>query len=290
MTNKIVLKEVDQFLSDYTPAYTPFMPSFLAGRSTAYSQEVGKLNFKRLEALGDIRSRLISPKDTEIKQILAGETKKSFNKYFLGSQFRISDLQDSAQVEDVRAQALDEHNKQNDELFFTGGGVSDATVINNGLYYSNDSNFVKKTSYEVQKDTDSDHLADLHTKLMEVYQEADEVDGRKMIVFFGANTIKKFNGLFVQTKAPFLKTLKDGIESEVAVAKLPVATTPAGADGFMVVNLDKVKVHYTALPTIKNQGVNDENGYAWTNFVMGSSMVEVTALGGIIRQPLTYEA
>jgi hypothetical protein len=38
----------------------------------------------------------------------------------------------------------------------------------------------------------------------------------------------------------------------------------------MIVNLDQVKLHYTALPKLKAQGVNEEKMYSWHNFIMGS--------------------
>jgi len=284
MTNLIKLKEIDQFLADYTPGYDPVMPAFLAGQSQQYSEEVGKINFKRLEALGDLHSRIIGPKDTEMKQINAGETKKTFNKYFLGSQFIVSALQNPEGIESVRAEALDEHNKQSDSLFLTGGGTADNNVINNGLYYSGDANYTKNTSFEV---TSGDQLEKLYAKVMDVYQQADDLSGDKMIVFYGPNTIQKHNSLFSTTTTPFLKTLRDAIP-EASVAKLPTETTPSGADGFMVVNMSKVKPHYTTLPKIKGQGVNEEKMYAWTNFLMGSSMLEVQAKNGVIRQAITF--
>ena len=71
---------------------------------------------------------------------------------------------------------------------------------------------------------------------------------------------------------------------------MPTAVTPAGVQGWIVVNLDQIKFHYTVLPNLKAQGVNDEKMYTWHNFLMGSCMVEVLAENGIIHQPATFEA
>ena len=45
----------------------------------------------------------------------------------------------------------------------------------------------------------------------------------------------------------------------------------------------------SVIPEIKNQGQNEEKLYTWTNFLMGSSMLDVLAKGAVIHQPLTFE-
>lgn len=287
MTNKVVLRTVDEFLMDFKPTYVPIMPLFM-GKSTAYSVEEGKINFNRLEAVGDLRSKLHGAKDTTLHVISAREGKKTFAKYFLGSKYQQSQLQDSKGYETVVAQVLDEHNKQSDALLTDGGGTQPSDVVNNGLMYSQDANYVLKTSYEVQKDAADDHLADFYQKIVSTVQEADDVDGRKVVFIYGDTAIAKYNSLFVENKASFAKALADALP-QVTFIKLPKAVTPAG-NGFIVVNMDQIHLHYTLLPTVKGQGVNEEMMYAWTNFLMGSCMLEVLAYSGIIRQPVTFAA
>lgn len=288
MTNKIVLRSVDEFLMGFKPTYIPIMPLFM-GKATAYTIEEGKINFNRLEAIGDLQSKLHGAKDSTIHQIHAREGKKIFSKYFLGSQYRQSQLQDSKGYEDVVAQVLDEHNKQSDSLLVAGGGTSDGSVVNNGLLFSGDSNYVGKSSYEVQKDSNADHLADFYQKIVSICQDADDVDGRKVVMLYGDTVIAKYNSLFVENKASFAKTLSDALP-QVTFLKMPKAITPAGQAGFLNVNMDQVHLHYTLLPTVRAQGINEEMMYAWTNFLMGSCMLEVLASGGVTRQPITFEA
>ena len=71
-TNKIALRTVEEFMSDYTPVYSPIYPLFM-GKSQKYEREVGELNFRRVEAVGDIRAKHITPKDTEIRRISVRE-------------------------------------------------------------------------------------------------------------------------------------------------------------------------------------------------------------------------
>lgn len=292
MTNKIAMRTVEQFLTDYKPNYSPIMTLFM-GNAVQYAADVGKVDFKRATAMGDIRSKMLGPKDTEIHQIASNEGTKSFKKYFFGSQYVQSELQDTQGYEDVVAQVLDEHNKQNDELLMLGEGTSNtpgATApINNGLYWSLDPNYVLKASAEVAKATDGTHLADLYAKVSALLQESNDVDGQKLVIFYGATTLAKYNGLFAANSTAFAKVIADA-NPGVSFARLPTSITPAGASGVMIINLAQTKLHYIMLPGVHSQGTNEEKMYAWTNFLMGSSMLEVTALGGVIRQPLTYAA
>src|SRR5215210_4575778 len=132
-TNKVMLRSVEQFMADYKPIYTPIY-SALLGNSQAYSEEAGKVSFNRLEAVGDLRAKHITPKDTVIEQIAAIEKSKVFKKYFLGKQFIQSALQDNSRTEQVIAQVLNEHNKHMDDLVLLGEGTSTSDMINNGLF------------------------------------------------------------------------------------------------------------------------------------------------------------
>ena len=67
---------------------------------------------------------------------------------------------------------------------------------------------------------------------------------------------------------------------------MPADVTPASEDGWLIANRSQVKLHYTTLPGLKAQGVNEEKMYSWHNFLMGSSMVDVMAADAIIRQPI----
>lgn len=289
MTNKVVLREIDQFMADYTPVYQPFYSMFL-GKSEAYSEEVGVQNFKRLEAIGDIRNKRITPKDTEIQEIAVGQTKKTFRKYFLARRYVQSALQSRDGVEDVISQVLDEHQRQMDDLFLLGEGTSAGDVVNNGLYWSADNNYTLESSKQVLKGTAQDHLKDMHTKIMATAAKADLLAGSKVLVIYGTTACAKFDSLYANTDAPFKRVLQEVLGSDYSVVKLPADVTPNSANGWIIANLAQVKLHYTTLPVLKAQGVNDEKMYSWHNFLMGSCMLEVLVKDAVIRQPVTFEA
>lgn len=285
-TNKVMLRSVEQFMADFKPIYTPLYAAFL-GNSQAYSEEVGKVSFNRLEAVGDLRAKHITPKDTVMDQIAVIESSKLFKKYFLGKQFIQSALQDNSRTEQVIAQVLDEHNRHMDDLFLLGEGTSTSTMINNGLFWSNDPNYTLESSTDYG-DVSADPLVDLHKKVMVTANKAKQLDGQKLIVFYGAELLPFYNSVYVNSSQPFKSVLAQVLGSDFAFAEMPSDVTPSNTNGWIIATLPQVKLHYTALPQLKAQGVNDEKMYSWHNFLMGSCMLDVMAMNAIIRQPAAY--
>jgi hypothetical protein len=284
MTNKIVLRSVEEFQSDYTPIYNPIMGAFITPKAQRYAREVGKLDFRRVLTVGDIRAKHLTPKDTEMAQVNVMEGKKTFKKYFLANQFVRSDLQDAQGVDEVTAQVLDEHFKQMDELFLFGEGTSGNDVINNGLFYSGDPNYVLESSATV---SGTDRLYDLHSKIMTTARKADEVAGRKILVVYGATLMPYYDSLFPDVAKPFKQALGETLGANWSVLALPGAVTPAGTLGWIAANLDQTKLHYTELPQLLSRGQNEEKMHIWSNFMLGSCMLEVLAQQGVIHQPAT---
>lgn len=282
-TNKIVLREVEEVMADYVPLYQPIYPLFFA-KAAQYATEVGTNDFRRVDTIGDIRARQITPKDTELKQIAVAESKKKYYKYFLANQFQISNLQDRQGIEDVQAQVLDEHQLHQDELFLMGEGTTPGTQLNNGLYLSSDPNYTLLDSTELSA---TDRLYVLHRAIMETASRADNVGGRKLVILYGSGITSLYDSLFPTSARSFRSALEESLGDNYSTIKLPSRATPAGAMGWMIANLDQVKTHWTLLPQIHDQGINAEKMYAWTNFLQGSMMLEVLAKDGVIRQPAT---
>jgi hypothetical protein len=286
-TNRVALRSVEQFMADYKPIYTPLFTAFL-DNSQAYSEEAGKVTFNRLEAVGDLRSKHITPKDTVIEQISAVESSKTFKKYFLGKQFIQSALQDNSRTEQVIAQVLNEHMKHADDLLLLGEGTSNSTMINNGLFWSGDSNYSLESSVDYG-DISTDPLIDLHRQMMVTLNRAKQIDGQKIVIVYGSELLPYFNGVYAASSMPFKKVLQETVAGDgFSFAEMPSDVTPSGANGWIVANLNQVKLHYTALPKLAAQGVNEEKMYSWHNFLMGSMMVDVLCEDGIIRQPAAY--
>lgn len=284
-TNKLVLRSADEVMAGYQPTYQPFWPVLL-GKSQSYPEEVGKLNFKRLEAIGNIRNQHYNPKDTHIHQISVVEKAKTFKKYFLASQYVQSTLQDRSQNEGVVKQVLDENNKLMDDLVLLGEGTSASDVVNNGLYWSADPNYLLESSSELAS-TDG-HLPALHASVVAEKILADTVSGQKVIVFYGSTMLSKVCGIYASSSTPFKAALQAALGRNYSLAELPAEVTPSGANGFMILTLDQIKLHYTTPPKLSAQGVDERNMEVWHNFLMGSAMVEVLAYKGVIRKPHTF--
>jgi hypothetical protein len=290
-TNKLVLRTIIELMQDYVPVYQPIYP-LLLGKSQAWAEEVGQIQFKRLVSVGDLRGGHVTPKDTEMKQVSVSENLKVFKKYFLANQFTQSALQDRAQVEDVIKQVLDEYHRHMDELVMFGEGTSALSdVINNGIFWSNDPNYDLESSATVNGSSGADPLIDLHAKVMASSRVADTVAGRKLIIFYGDAIVPLYQGIFSSgDHRAFKPTLEATLGSNYSTIKLPPALTTQSESGWLIVNLDQVKLHYTQLPTLKAQGINEEKMYVWSNFLTGSAMVEVLAQKAVIHQPATVSS
>ncbi len=287
-TNKIALQTVEEFMSGYQPVYNPLYPLFLS-KAQQYAPEAGKLEFRRVEAVGDIRAKHITPKDTEIRQVAAMAGKKAYKKYFLATQYTTSQVQDREGLNEVIAQVLDEHQLQADELFLLGEGTSGSDVINNGLFYSNDANYTLEGSSAIVADSGGgERLAALHAAIASTAEDANQVAGRKVVIVYGSTLIPYFNSVYGASSRAFKAVLAEVLGPNYSLVVMPSAATPANVNGWIVANMDQTKLHYTWLPQLLDQGFNAEKMYYWSNFAFGSMMLEVLARDGVIRQPITF--
>lgn len=286
-TNKIVLRETDEFMAGYVPVYNPLY-ALLLGNSQAYSEEVGQMNFRRLEAVGDLRMKHITPKDTEIRQIAVKDSSKIFKKYFLANQYIQSLLQSAEDIEGIVAQVLDENQKLMDDLVLLGEGTAANNVVNDGLYWNDQDNYRLENSATVLNAPDTQ--ASFYETIMGTIEESRKLSGRKAIIVYGATALGKLNSLFPDQAISLKASLEEVLEDDESIVRMPADVTPSNVNGWMVVNLDRTKLHYTTLPKLDGQGVNEEKKHSWHNFLVGSTMVEVQAQDAVIRQPVTFEA
>lgn len=284
-TNKIALRSTEEFMSDYSPVYQPLYPLFL-GKSQQYAAEVGKLDFRRVNAVGDIRAKHLTPKDTEIRQVAVMEGKKTFKKYFLANQYTTSQVQDRQGLEEVVAQVLDEHQVQADELFLLGEGTSGSDVLNNGLFWSADPNYTLESAISTISATARARL--LYGHIQGTLSKAKQVAGRKAVILYGTETKKQFNSLLDASDKALAVTLRESVNEGISFVEMPDAPTPSGAEGWIVANVDQCKLHYTWLPQLLDQGFNAEKMYYWSNFALGSMMLEALVKDAVVRQPVTY--
>ncbi len=285
MTNKLVMRTPEEFMNDYVPVYQPLYP-LLMKKIQQYAEMIGSVDFKTVKTVGDIRAKHITPKDTEMSQVAVNDGKKTFKKYFLGNQYIQSSLQDQEGAESVNAQVLDEHQKQTDELAMFGDSPDGGTtVVNNGLIYSKDENYtVLAAGDAVPVDG---RLAALHARIMKAVRIAKKVPGEKVILVYGALMFDALDSLYDDQAISFREVLTGALGADLTITEIAEEVAPAGS-GLVIVNLDQIKFHYVTLPKVDDTGTNAEKKYVWTNFLMGSVMIECLVKNAIVRQPLTF--
>lgn len=285
-TGQVVLKEPKEFMKGRPRVYQPLYPSFM-GNTQQYAVEVAKREFRRLEAIGDLRGKRVTPKDTEIKALQVREGSKFFKAYFNLAMLPLSGLQSQEGIEDANNMILEEYEKSQDELMLFGDGTSNSNMLNNGLFYSADPNYIHKNSTAVPVDDDVNYLNGLHTKVMETVDVVDGIAGKKIVLFYGDLIRPLFNAVYPGSSMPFKEVLQKVLGDQYGLRSLPSDLTPSGANGWLIANVNQVRTHFTTLPSLDDQGYDAKAKEYWFHFLQGSMMVEVLAEGGIIRQPAT---
>ncbi len=282
-TNLIISQTSQEFLAGYTPVYSPIYPLFTQG-GQQYAMQAAERTLRRAVALGDIRTKRVTPKDTEVKHFNAGPVDKTFKAYMNVVRFTHSIFQDSQGVPDILAQALEEHQKAQDELLYFGDGASDGAQINNGLYYSSDANYVKEGSSSLAA---SNQLLLFHQAVVSEAR-AVSVGGQRAIIFYGDTCLARLDSLHEDGGGAVVAGLEVVLGNEFDLIRSPKGLTPDGENGILVVNFAQIKTHYVTEPVILDQDTDRKNMEAWANFVQGSMMVDVAAYGGIRKLPLVF--
>lgn len=281
-TNLIISQTSQEFLSGYTPIYSPIYPLFTQN-GQQYALQAAERTLRRAVALGDIRTKRYSPKDTEVKHFNAGPQDKVFKAYLNVVRFTHSIFQDASGVPDILSQALEEHQKAQDELLYFGDGATDGAQINNGLYFSSDANYVKESSSSLS----ATNQLELFHQAVVSEARAVSVGGERSIIFYGDTCLAALDSLHASGGGTVLGNLIE-VLSDFNLIRSPKGLTPSGENGILVVNHAQVKTHYVTEPVILDQDTDRKEMQAWANFVQGSMMVDVAAPGGIRKLPLVF--
>lgn len=282
-TNLIISQTSQEFLSGYTPVYSPIYPLFTQG-GQQYAMQAAERTLRRAVALGDIRTKRYSPKDTEVKHFNAGPQDKTFKAYLNVVRFTHSVFQDASGVPDILSQALEEHQKAQDELLYFGDGATDGAQVNNGLYFSSDANYIKESSTSLSA---TNQLLLFHQAVVSEAR-AVSVGGSRSIIFYGDTCLAALDSLHADGGGAVVAGLEDVLGNEFDLIRSPKGLTPSGENGILVVNHAQVKTHYVTEPVILDQDTDRKEMQAWANFVQGSMMVDVAAYGGIRKLPLVF--
>lgn len=278
-TNKPILRSSEEFASNYTPVYPAVYPMFLSGaHSKPYERIEGTQNVKGVEAIGDMLAKKFSSKDTLIHQLHGKDKTFTFDKNFWLAEYKTGINQSSEGDPELVNEFLDNQNVLLDQLLMFGDEG------NQGLYTNNSSNFVTEGAIGSIDDSDKNAFFEA---IMATAEEADKMAGSKILMPFGTVTRKLWRaGLFSTGQASVKGNLMQALGSEYTPMAMPQQITPNGEEGWLVINMNKIRVHNHGAPWME-PGEDAPRRSRYVHFLLGSVGVELLAKGAIIKQVVT---
>lgn len=278
-------KETVEYMSKVQLNYTPFLGIFSKRRE--HTAELGKVTFKSQEMKNIGKGKLTSA-ITEKEVITIGESSKTFNKAFFGATFKESELKTQSDRQSMHNRVINAYAKDLDKRFINSDG-------NNGLFGSEDANKITRASVQLVGGTDN--LAKAQALITAVSnmiaQSNDTTASESLVIGMFGDKLQAYSRLLIDTGETILSLVKKAIREtyNMEVTFIPVnnATLGTGSkDALMLMAMDMVELNFTSMPKIKNQGDNEEKGYYWANYIVGTAMLDAQEYGALIEQEFTF--
>ena len=284
-TLEITAEKVNEaFVSTYAPLFP------ILTQTQKYEEIIGEVKLKESTVIGDARARKLNAQDTEWKHAKTGIKTKQFNKYFSGIKHIVSGFVDNSDFQRNSDEILETNLMEFDKNVFFGDPTEAGVLRNNGLWASNDPNYIANAMKNMSANPTQDEWKDLLDALVfAAEQKLGNVS--KKIILVGAAATKL--GRFVpNTTTTYIRAIQNAYADEgkdVTIESAP-SNLVAGTNESGILTLTPAKIihRYTALPHIKANGYNEENAYTWMSLIYGSSMVDVQKEGALIKQPITF--
>jgi hypothetical protein len=277
-TNKPILRTAEEFASDYSPVYPAIYPAFLSGaQAKAYERVEGTQKVKGVEAIGDMIAKKFSSKDTLIHQLHGKENEFNFDKNFYLAEYKTGINQSAEGDPALVAEFIDNQNVKLDQLLLFGDEG------NQGLYTNNSAKYITETPISSIDASDKNAF---YEAIMGTAEEADKMAGSKVIMFYGEVTRRLWRaGLFSTGQASVQSNLMSALGSEYTPLLMPSQIAP-NAEGWMVINMNKIKVHHHGAPWME-PGEDLPRRLRYVHFLIGSVGVELMQSGAILKQAVT---
>ncbi|MDR3243814.1 MAG: hypothetical protein LBT79_03600 [Elusimicrobiota bacterium] len=276
----------------YEPQYHPFFLLLKEGK--VYDEKIGNITFKRRGLVGDKKAASIIAQDTEIKHVSVGEkAPKRYMKMVRGSEYAVSGLQDNGDASSVDAEVLDAFNKQLDFEIFAGEGTDNASVKNNGIFFSQDSNFIDKGDVKpFPSDVDG---AKLFVKNLAIESADNSGGGLKRIVLLGSRLPGIFDKLVPGTSDNLASVINKNTLSgqppiEILVVPREINEAIGNIDAILCIDYENVVLNRGLLPQIWKKGFDDRANENWTQYLYNSAMVDVVKKAALIKQLVSIAA
>ena len=275
----------EEYLDRAVLMYNPVILA-LSNRQT-HSFDFSNVKFKEIDVEKEsIVAEILTKEATEKAHIKARGFEKSFNIFAKGAKF-ISSLNDAngiVNIQKMHNKVLREYSILYDKYALHGDGG------NNGLLNSQDPYYVTNDNHEVPAGAGFAPIEDVNNLIVDLrMQVSNTTSSSDIIIYTYGSDLIKFMGKITQDNETSVRTILQRAFPEATFIDVPaVVTTEEDGTGFVVVSNDAVTLHVTSEPTIRNDGINDEDEYYYANYVLGSSQVTPDIEGAIIKQPVTF--
>lgn len=272
----------------YEASYTPLFP--ILTKTKKYEEVIGEVKLESSSIIGDAKARKINAQDTEFKHAKSAPKSKQFNKYLSAIKYTVSGFVDNSDFQSRGNELIDVNMMEFDKNVFLGDPTDSGALRNNGLWMSNDPDYITKLIKSMLANPTQDEWKDLFDAI--IYESEQKVGNvAKNIVLVGDAATKL--GRFVpNTTTTYLRAIQNAysdtgrqITIDTAPSNLTEGTTESG---ILLLTPSKIVHRYTAIPHIRKNGYNDEDEYTWMSLFYGSSMVDVEKAGAIIKQPIQF--
>jgi len=270
-----------------------YVPSILAlPKLRRFELDSDKITFKELNVEKDsIVPSFLTSEMTEINAIKISQKSHTFNSYGKGIKL----IKDNIKNGNVNAQIFhDQTIRELSILFDRAGYVSENG--NNGLINGTDPNLHTMSSAEIPALS-----GDGFTQILKAKQIATALNiavnnytassnltvyfyGAELLAFLGNITAGQENDVRYHIKQAFA----DKNVKFLDVSELAVPANLSLGNGIIVVSDDLTLVEHCGAPTLKNDGVNEEDDYYWARYYMGSIQIRPEVYGAVIKQAITF--
>lgn len=282
--------------NNYKPQYLPIFAYFT--KREQHNLEKGIDSQVEVKLVLDdnnmITPKSISPHQTDNKAIYTNTTKKSFNKNFYSLTHKISNYQNKSHLNSITQQILDKMTLFLDILFFNGEYDSNQSLLNNGLWNSNDNDdFITETSTSLSS---SFTINDIKTKLDALVFKSESIlgNGRKTIYLVGdlASYMGKFIGndkstTFIQAITEAYRADGRFINLEVVNYNISSKLANNNNSGVLIVSNDNITTHYCIEPELYKIYENYDTDDVSYKFRCSSMSPFCDIKGAIIKQIIT---
>lgn len=286
------VKTVEEFRDATVFQYIPIAMAMKNKiRYDAKDADVKKFNTFDVEK-DSIRAEILTTEQTEKHAIKGKVSERVFNIYLAGAKATVSFLNKHVNLQSSHNKVIKGYSQIWDK-WALGGDRG-----NNGLLVSSDANRISLTSHEIPKATGTgwNQIKDLGDLFTTLALAVDKYTGdRELLVYvYGTQLITLMKSITEANETVVQSLMEQKFADKsvtfITVPELVLPASLASSNGIVVVSQNSSVLEMCQEPDVRSNGTNEEDDYYWANYTVGSVQVSAEEEGGIIAQPITFEA